>query len=124
MKIEKVLSLGYQGALVKEPLSEQLATLRLIAQLSRNGILTRKSPWQIFLLSCKKPLDGGVFKQIRKLKNAGMYPTEENSVYIICEGRTMISLFANLPKDDWTLKEVPAVQFYAFCKKQKINETV
>ena len=124
MKIDKVMSLGYQGVLVKEPFSEQLATLRLIALLSRNGILTRKSPWQVFLLSGKNPLNESVLRRIRKIENAEMYPLMENAVYLICEGRSMIRLFRDLPINDWTLEEVSAVDFLDFLNRRKADGNV
>lgn len=124
MKIKRVMSLGYQGVLVKEPFSEQLAALRLIAILSRMGIPTRKSPWQIFLLSAKKPLGEGILKKIRKMKNVRMYQKGELAVYIICDGKHMTSLFRDLPKDDWTLEEESAADFLHYLKNREVKKNV
>ena len=124
MKIERVMSLGYQGVLVKEPFSEQLAALRLIAILSRMGIPTRKCPWQIFLLSGKKPLGEGILRKIRKMENVRMYQKGELAVYLICDGKHMVSLFKDLPKDDWTLEEVSAVCFLHFLKNREVKKNV
>ena len=124
MKTEKILCIGHQGVFMKEPLPDQVATLLVLAKLSRMGIRTKRYHVRIFMLSGEIQLSEGILHLIRKTEKAMIIPSGDYGLYIICDGKTMIDLLSVFSEMEWSASPVTAADFLRFLQNRKQGSSV
>ena len=109
---------------MKEPPSGRLATLLILAKLSRMWIRTKRCHTRIFMLSGEIPLSGGILHLIRKTEKAMVIPSGDYGLYVICDGKTMIDLLSVFSEMDWTASTVTAAEFLWFLQNRNQSSNV
>ena len=109
---------------MKELPPGRLATLLILAKLSRMGIRTKRYHVRIFMLSGEIPLSEGILHLIRKTEKAMIIPSGDYGLYVICDGKTMIDLLSVFSEMDWTASTVTAAEFLWFLQNRNQSSNV
>ena len=109
---------------MKEPPPGRLATLLILAKLSRMWIRTKRCHTRIFMLSGEIQLSEGILHLIRKTEKAMVIPSGDYGLYVICDGKTMIDLLSVFSEMDWTASTVTAAEFLWFLQNRNQSSNV
>ena len=109
---------------MKELPPGRLATLLILAKLSRMWIRTKRCHTRIFMLSGEIPLREGILHLIRKMEKAMVVPSGDYGLYVICDGKTMIDLLSVFSEMDWTASTATAAEFLWFLQNRNQSSNV
>ena len=109
---------------MKELPPGRLATLLILAKLSRMWIRTKRCHTRIFMLSGEIPLREGILHLIRKMEKAMVVPSGDYGLYVICDGKTMIDILSVFFEMDWTASTATAAEFLWFLQNRNQSSNV